>query len=126
MIAPPSIWRERWKVWLPVAVACATAIALLVLYVVAYAERVPLLNERLAAERQRVYHARLTGQPAPWTEDPIVAEYRFTNAYRAADRVSQDLLRVIYNGPQAASDVLLRTLLFRFFNKPQTWNALEA
>jgi len=80
----------------------------------------------LAAERQRVYHARLTGRPAPWTQDPIVAEYRFTNAYRAADRVSQDLIRVIYNGPQAASDVLLRTLLFRFFNKPQTWEALEA
>jgi Tfp pilus assembly protein PilO len=54
MIAPPSIWRERWKTWLPMAVACAAAFAFLVLYVVAYAERVPLLNDRLTAERQRL------------------------------------------------------------------------
>jgi hypothetical protein len=80
----------------------------------------------LAAERQRVYHARLAGEPPPWAQDPIVARYRFTNAYRAADRVSQDLIRVIYDGPQGALDVLLRTLLFRFFNKPETWVALAA
>lgn len=79
----------------------------------------------LAAERQRVYHARLQNEPPPWTDDPVVAQYRFTNAYRAADRVSQDLIRLIYSGPQDARDVLLRVLLFRFFNKPQTWNALE-
>jgi hypothetical protein len=81
---------------------------------------------RLAAERQRVYHARLQGRPGPWTEDPVVSQYRFTNAYRAADRVSQDLIRVIYEGSQDASDVLFRILLFRFFNKPETWAALVA
>lgn len=79
----------------------------------------------LAAERQRVYHSRLNGEPAPWTDDPVISRYRFTNAYRAADRVSQDLIRVIYSGPQNAEDVLLRVLLFRFFNKPETWAALE-
>jgi hypothetical protein len=80
---------------------------------------------KLAAERQRVYHARLSGAPPPWTDDPIIAQYRFTNAYRAADRVSQDLIRAIYAGPQEPEDVVLRTLLFRFFNKPETWFALE-
>lgn len=80
---------------------------------------------KLAAERQRVYHARLAGESAPWTEDPVVSQYRFTNAYRAADRVSQDLIRVIYTGSQDPEDVLLRILLYRFFNKPQTWQAIE-
>ena len=80
----------------------------------------------LAAERQRVYNARLAGESPPWTQDPIVAQYRFTNAYRAADRVSQDLIQVVYDGPQAAADILLRTLLYRFFNKPETWRALAA
>lgn len=80
---------------------------------------------KLAAERQRVYHARLAGEPEPWTEDSIVSRYRFTNAYRAADRVSQDLIRVIYTGPQDPDDVLLRILLYRFFNKPETWQAIE-
>jgi hypothetical protein len=79
----------------------------------------------LAAERQRVYHARLRGEPAPWTEDPVVAHFRFTNAYRAADRVSQDLIRVTYGGSQQPRDMLFRILLFRFFNKPETWSAFE-
>ncbi len=56
----------------------------------------------------------------------MVSRYRFTNAYRAADRVSQDLIRVIYGGSQDPTDVLFRILLFRFFNKPETWDALVA
>ncbi len=81
---------------------------------------------KLAAERQRVYHARLAGEPGPWTDDAIVSQYRFTNAYRAADRVSQDLIRMLYAGSQDPQDILLRTLLYRFFNKPETWQAIEA
>lgn len=81
---------------------------------------------RLAAERQRVYHARLSGRPGPWTTDPVVSQYRFTNAYRAADRVSQDLIRNLYQGSQRPSDLLFRTLLFRFFNRPETWAALTS
>lgn len=80
---------------------------------------------KFAAERQQVYHARLAGLPGPWTDDPVISRFRFTNAYRAADRVSQDLIRVAYAGPQDAGDVLLRVLLFRFFNKPSTWRTLE-
>lgn len=79
----------------------------------------------LAAERQRVYHARLAGEAAPWTTDPVISQYRFTNAYRAADRVSQDLIRLSYAGSQSPDDLVLRVLLFRFFNKPSTWRALE-
>ncbi|MBD3778255.1 MAG: hypothetical protein IE923_03185 [Micrococcales bacterium] len=79
----------------------------------------------VAAERQRVYHRRLMGAPAPWTNDPVLSSYRFTNAYRAADRVSQDLIRTQYAGPQAPEDILLRTLLYRFFNKPATWRVIE-
>ena len=79
----------------------------------------------LATERQRVYHARLAGLPAPWTHDEIISRYRFTNAYRAADRVSQDLIQVLYEGSQRPEDLLFRTLMYRFFNKPSTWAALE-
>src|SRR5665647_309380 len=80
----------------------------------------------LAAERQSVYHQRLRGAPAPWTRDEVLSSYRFTNAYRAADRVSQDLIRVQYDGPQSAENLLLRTLIYRFFNKPATWHAVES
>lgn len=56
---------------------------------------------------------------------PVLQQFRFTNAYRAADRVSQDLIRKIYDGSQQVEDVLFRVLLYRFFNKPTTWKVLE-
>uniref|UniRef100_UPI003F49A408 nucleotide kinase domain-containing protein n=1 Tax=Paenarthrobacter ureafaciens TaxID=37931 RepID=UPI003F49A408 len=79
----------------------------------------------VASERQRIYHGKLYGQPGPWSADPILTAHRFTNAYRAADRVSQDLIRVQYEGPQDPDNILLRTLLYRFFNKPETWCLIE-
>jgi hypothetical protein len=54
--------------------------------------------------------------------------FKFTNAYRAADRVSQYLIRrVIYDGryPEAPAEIVFRTLLFKFFNKISTWELLE-
>ena len=63
----------------------------------------------------------------PWTHDSILAHYKFTNAYRASDRVSQYLIRnVIYEGSQSSEDVFFRTLLFKIFNKIETWELLKA
>jgi hypothetical protein len=82
---------------------------------------------RFAVERQAMYFRRLEGQRAPWTADPILQRFRFTNAYRAADRTSQFLIReVIYEGLQTPREVVFRTLLFRLFNLPSTWQALRA
>jgi hypothetical protein len=82
---------------------------------------------RFAAARQAVYEARLQGRPAPWTGDPILRRHRFTNCYRAADRVSQFLIsQVIYQGPQDPGDVVFRALLFKAFNRIPTWQRLEA
>ena len=80
-----------------------------------------------AAERQRIFLRRVAGEPPPWTDDAILGRFKFTNAYRASDRVSQFLIRdVIYTtGDFAPDDVLLRTVLFRLFSRPSTWRALE-
>jgi 5-hmdU DNA kinase-like protein len=83
---------------------------------------------RFAAERQQVYMQRVAGKPAPWTTDPIISVHKFTNAYRASDRVSQYLIqRVIYRDdlPHSAEEVLFRILLFKLFNKIETWELLE-
>jgi len=83
---------------------------------------------RFAAERQEIFFARAEGRPAPWTEDEILAEYKFTNAYRASDRVSQYLIRnVIYRPdlPDTAEETFFRVLLFKLFNKIETWELLE-
>lgn len=80
-----------------------------------------------AAERQKIFHRRVRGELPPWTDDPVLSAHRFTNAYRAADRVSQYLIRhVAYEGEQAAEEVVFRVLLFKFFNKVATWERLRA
>lgn len=83
---------------------------------------------KLAVERQAIFEARQEGARPPWTDDPILARYKFTNAWRASDRVSQFLIRdVIYAHRQLpAEDVLARIVLFRLFSRPATWRALEA
>jgi hypothetical protein len=81
---------------------------------------------RFAVERQNILFRRLRGESEPWTADPILATYKFTNAYRAADRVSQYLIRhVIYSGKYDARDSVFRILLFKLFNKIETWQLLE-
>jgi hypothetical protein len=39
-------------------------------------------------ERQRIYLRRQRGQPWPWTDDPILQQYRFCNVYREQDRTT--------------------------------------
>jgi hypothetical protein len=79
---------------------------------------------KFAVERQEVYFKRLENR-FPYTHDPILQSFKFTNAYRAADRVSQYLLReVIYSGDQSAEQIFFRTILFKLFNKIDTWHTL--
>lgn len=83
-----------------------------------------------AAERQAIFWQRMADTPPPWTDDPVLRRFRFTNPYRATDRVSQFLISmVLYPRPQLPfdeRDVVARTLLFRLFNRIDTWNAIEA
>ena len=75
-----------------------------------------------------MYYRRLKGSAAPWTTDPILAAHRFTNTYRAADRVSQYLIREVQYHEERSrrpEELFFRTLLFKVFNKIETWKALE-
>lgn len=81
---------------------------------------------KFAAERQAIFFRRLRGESGPFTKDPILQKYKFTNAYRASDRVSQFVIReVIYRGSQDPAEVFFRTVLFKLFNKVETWKLLE-
>jgi hypothetical protein len=66
------------------------------------------------------------GELAPWTTDPVLSVHRFTNPYRAADRVSQYLIRhVAYVGDQSPDEVFFRVVLFKLFNRIGTWELLR-
>ena len=81
---------------------------------------------KFASERQNIFFKRLRGEPGRWTDDPILRVYKFTNAYRVADRVSQYLIKkVIYEGNQEPKELLFRILLFKLFNKIETWEAIK-
>lgn len=80
---------------------------------------------RFAAQRQEIFFARFTRLCPPWTTDPILQQHRFTNAYRVLDRVSQYLLReVVPTGTAHRDEVFFRVVLFKLFNKIETWEAL--
>ena len=85
-------------------------------------EKVYNLYWYFAYERQNIFWKKLKGEEPPWTDDPILQEYKFCNSYRVNDRVSQYLLKnVIYNGKKYSDeDMLFRIILFKLFNKEST------
>ncbi len=84
---------------------------------------------RFAAERHRMYLRRLSNPVGPFTDDPYLSSYRFTNSFRVADRVSQYLISEVQyrsDRSQAPSELFFRTLLFKIFNRIETWELIEA
>ncbi len=80
---------------------------------------------KFAKKRQDIFMYRITGSSPPWTKDPVLSMYKFTNVYRASDRVSQYLIKnVIYSADQRYEEVFFRTILFKLFNKIETWEYL--
>lgn len=81
---------------------------------------------KFACERQNIFMRKLMGEKDNLTEDIILREYKFTNTYRASDRVSQYLIKnVIYQRGYTEEDTIFRILLFKIFNKIETWEKLE-
>lgn len=86
----------------------------------------------LAAERQRIFFKKIEDVSPPYTDDPILQTYKFTNAYRASDRVSQYLIREVIYDPytdeeqgESVEDTFFRILLFKIFNRVSTWERLN-
>lgn len=82
---------------------------------------------RFAAKRQRIFRTRLASVNPDTHIDPILRRFRFTNAYRASDRTSQFLIRHVIYGPRERSfrDRFARVVLFKLFNRIETWQLLE-
>jgi hypothetical protein len=88
------------------------------------------------SERMNIFWRRYNNEPLRkggligsdiWTEDAILQSKKFTNVYRCLDRVSQYLIKnVIYNGKNYSDvNTVFRILLFKHFNKIETWEYLE-
>lgn len=81
-----------------------------------------------ASERQLMFMRRVSGELWPWTQDPILQTYKFCNVYRAADRVSQYMIReVCYHAePCTLEDRIFQIVAFRTFSKVETWRSVRA
>ena len=81
---------------------------------------------KFAHQRHKIYVSRVNKEPPPWTNDPVLSRYKFTNVFRASDRVSQYLIKnILYHQKSDLNDQFFRTLLFKIFNKIETWQYLE-
>jgi len=82
----------------------------------------------LAAERHRIFERRISGEPGPWTDDPILQTYKFCNTFRAADRVSQYMIREVCYSAQVDSfaDRAFQIVAFRTFSNIATWETVRA
>lgn len=80
-----------------------------------------------ASRRQAAFEARLAGQSRPWTTDPILQVYKFCNVFRAADRVSQFMIRDVAYGEDAETTVrdrVFQITAFRTFSNIATWKSV--
>ena len=77
-------------------------------------------------ERESIRKAKESGMPFPWTNDPILRDYRFTNVRRTDDTVSKWYIENIAQNPELnIEDKILNAILFRAWNKPQTSLAFQ-
>jgi hypothetical protein len=69
-------------------------------------------------ERHRIYLRRQAGEPKPWTEDPILRDYKFTNVFRNLDR-GTIWLQENFLKPHRDDDaglIVANTAWYRMFN----------
>ncbi len=77
-------------------------------------------------ERMEIFHHQYANNEDFKTEDIILSQHKFTNVYRACDRVSQYLISEIIGFKNISDlDIALNIILFKVFNNIQTWEYLK-
>lgn len=79
---------------------------------------------RFMIERHSVYLRRLRGESQPWTPDPILQRYRFTNVYRELDRVTVWIDKHIRQRFAGDSSLWFMLCIARQINWPETLTEL--
>jgi len=75
-------------------------------------------------ERTRIQERKDRGDPWPWTEDSILQEYKFTNAYRERDKTTVWFRENIRDPLKFKPEVYMATVIFRWFNLIETGQTL--
>ena len=75
-------------------------------------------------ERTYIQERKDRGDPWPWTDDPILQEYKFTNAYRERDKTTVWFRQNIRDPLKFKPEVYMATVIFRWFNLIETGQTL--
>lgn len=79
-----------------------------------------------AGAREDIRLRRAAGEPPPWTDDPVLARYRFCNVRREDDRVTAWVRREVRERFAGNPNLWFMLLLCRLVNWPPTLNELIA
>lgn len=77
-------------------------------------------------ERESIRQRREAGLPGPWTQDPILANYKFTNVLRSNDRTTKWAVENWY-GPNRDAPLEIQALncgIFRYFGSVEFGEAV--
>lgn len=90
----------------------------------------PVLNEEnmghlldFITERYLIHVRKdIKGKLAPWTQNPVLNLYKFTNVFREDDRVTRALIELVsHNSELSYEEKVVNTFLFRCWNNPDTF-----
>lgn len=75
-------------------------------------------------ERQMIWKRRFVdNMKAPWTDNEILKESKFTNVFRDLDRSSQwQIQHIILDDSLSLKDLIWKMMVFRSFNNPDTFS----
>lgn len=79
---------------------------------------------KYARARHQIYLDRSAGKPRPWTRDPILNTYRFTNVFRELDKTTVWFRENVRDRLRYKPDVLLATVVFRMLNRIEVGEAV--
>ena len=66
-------------------------------------------------ERHAIYMAKAEGKPRPWTTDPILSHYKFTNPFRELDRTTVWMRQNLTNRGADMGEMIFNCCVFRMF-----------
>jgi len=78
-----------------------------------------------ARERYSILLRRCAGEPAPWTTDPVLSTWRFTNVFREDDKTTTWFREHIRDPLRHFPRVMVATIAFRAFNRIETGELLK-
>lgn len=76
-----------------------------------------------AKERMKIWEQKYQGKPQPWTQDPILAKYKFCNVYRELDRQTIEFHSLLTDLRSDLALWMLNMLYCRGVCKPETVKA---